>query len=84
MLSKSEAKAIVETNLPGAIVEVGVPYGELYVFRVIRDEEFEANYDGFYSVRRDNGVFSEFSLFRDGDINEITELFLKAETERSG
>lgn len=76
MLSINQAKDIIEKNIPDGKIQSAIEYNGLYVFQVFTDDELEGEMDPFYSVNMKNGEFSDFSIITDGDISELTELFL--------
>lgn len=75
MLSIHEATNIITQNLPNGRIQGVVSYNNLYLFQVFTDRPFEEEMDPFYSVDKDTGEFSDFSIIEDGDIDEITSLF---------
>lgn len=75
MLSTQEATNIITQNLPNGRIQGVVSYKNLYLFQVFTDRPFEEEMDPFYSVDKDTGEFSDFSIITDGDIDVITSLF---------
>lgn len=82
MLSLMEAEKVVSKNFPTGKIQKVVEYKELFVFLIFSDEFLEGEMDPYYSVNRETGKFEEFSLITDGDMNELTSLFLNAEFRR--
>lgn len=70
-----EATQIVKKNLPKGKIQAVVWYRGLYLFMVFREDPFEEEVDPFYSIDQQTGEFKEFSLFTDGNINEVLFLF---------
>lgn len=77
MLSLSEAIRIVYENLPGGTIKKQIEYQNLYLFQVFRSMPFEEEWDPFFSVDKETGEFSDFSIIDDGNM-EIIELFRSA------
>ena len=78
MLNPTAAANVIKRNIPNGKIQSYIDYKNLYVFQVFLDDPFESDMDPFYSVNKETGVFDEFSIFLDGDISEITQLFMKA------
>lgn len=78
MLNYVLAERKLKTALPTATIEDHILYRNVYLFRVnlTSRSEAEQNYDPFYSVDLETGEVRDFSILTDGDINEITRLFL--------
>jgi hypothetical protein len=70
------AIAIIKKEIPGGKIQSWIVYRDLYLFQVFTLNPLEEMYDPFYSVHRETGEFNEFSILTDGDIGEITTLFL--------
>lgn len=79
MLSEIEAKKIVSDNLPEGLVQSFISYEDVYIFKVFFDDPLEGQWDPFFSVNKKTGELRDFSILTDGDISEITELFMKKE-----
>lgn len=77
MLSEPDATILVKRAFPKATVQPPISYRGLYVFQVFSSDPDEGGFDPFYSVNQRTGELQEFSVLTDGDINEITALFLK-------
>lgn len=82
MLDQSTAQKRLKKALPNGKVQAVVTYKDLYLFQVFDDDPDEGEYDPFYSVNRQTGEVREFSILTDGDISEITTLFLEAKSRR--
>lgn len=82
MLSKEEAANIVLKNLPGGKIQSFISYGDLYIFQVFTDIPMEEIFDPFYSVNKETGEFSDFSILTDGN-PQIAAMFLQAKGPRS-
>lgn len=78
MLNILAALVIVKKHLPNSKVKKYIEYKDLFVFHVDIDDPAEGGWDPFYSVNRKTKEFRDFSIILDGDIGELTELFLKA------
>lgn len=78
MLSSEMATMIVQKNLSyDMAIQTFIEYKDLYIFQVFSPDPEEGEYDPFYSVHKETGKFQEFSLITDGDISEISNLFLE-------
>lgn len=75
MLSILQATEIVKEAMPTGKIQKVVSYNNLYLFQVFSDRPFEEEWDPFYSVDKNTGEFSDFSIIEDGDINMISSLF---------
>jgi hypothetical protein len=78
MLDVKEATKVVNDSLPGWKIDAIVDYNNLYLFRVFSDRPFEEEMDPFFSVDKETGEFSDFSIITDGNTSEILSLFQKA------
>lgn len=76
MLSIRQATDIVRRVYPQAIIEGPIRYQGLFIFQVFDGEPLEVLSDPFFSVDQETGELRDFSVLTDGDINEITRLFL--------
>lgn len=76
MINVSEATKRLTDSVPSITVKDNVIYRDVYLFRVEFDSESEKNYDPFFSVNIETGEVKDFSVIVDGDIAEITMLFL--------
>lgn len=84
MLSKQQAIAIVKQRLPTGKLGPSVEYEDVYLFQVELPNPGEEEMDPFYSVNKNTGEFQEFSVLTDGDIEEITDLFLNVDKREGG
>lgn len=75
MLKLNQAIDIIKKNIPDGKIQLAIEYNGLYVFQVFTDDEFEGQMDPFYSVNKETGEFSDFSIITDGDISELMDLF---------
>lgn len=78
MLSEVDARVVVKNAFPTASISNPIDYQGVYVFKVITPDPLEGDQDPFYSVNKTTGELRDYSVITDGDINEITDLFLKA------
>lgn len=79
MLDITAARNVVEKNLPNGTIQAFISYRDLFVFQVFdNNDEMEGQWDPFYSVNKNTGEFSDFSIITDGDPQELTRLFLEA------
>lgn len=78
MLSVADAIRIVNEALPGGTIRKQVEYQNLYLFQVFRSMPLEEEWDPFFSVDKETGEFSDFSIIDDGDISELMDLFRRA------
>lgn len=79
MLSIKQAINIAKKKYPQGNIESLIVYNGLYVFKIINDDELEGDMDPFYSVDIMSGEFRDFSIITDGNIAEITKLFLESD-----
>lgn len=77
MLTKNAATKIAQNACPGGKIQRVVEYRDLYLFQIFSDSSAEGQMDPFYSVDKFTGEFRDFSILTDGDIEEITDLFVK-------
>lgn len=77
MLTSQEAEKIVKKNIPDGQIQTWIAYKHVYLFQVFSTRPNEEEYDPFYSVDRMTGEFRDFSILTDGNISEITKLFLE-------
>lgn len=75
-----QAMDIIRKQLPGAKIEAQITYQNFYIFRVLRNEPGEENFDPFYSVDQRTGEFRDFSILTDGVGSEVVKLFDKVMT----
>lgn len=75
MLSVSEATDVVRKNHPLGEIQSYIEYKNLYLFMVFNNMPGEQEMDPFFSVDKDTGKFSDFSVITDGDTSEIMSLF---------
>ena len=78
MLDIKEATKIVQKALPGWKIQAHVDYKNLYLFQVFSNEPEEEEFDPFFSVNKETGEFSDFSIITDGNTSEIISLFVEA------
>lgn len=81
MLNEQAATAIVMKAFPKDQISRPISYKGLFVFQVISSDPDEGGWDPFFSVNQDTGELKEFSVITDGDINVITNLFLKLDKD---
>jgi hypothetical protein len=81
MLNIEEARTRIATYPGVAQVRAAVEYGDVYLLRVEFLASGEQNYDPFFTVDKETGAVNEFSVLHDGNIGEITMLFLAAEED---
>lgn len=77
LLAEKDALIIVKRAFPQAEIKSPISYQGLYIFQIFTADPDEGFYDPFYSVNQKTGELRDFSIITDGDINEITALFLK-------
>jgi hypothetical protein len=82
MLSLDKATGIVKKAFPKGKINSSIEYKNFYIFQVFNPFPGEEGMDPFFSVNKKTGEFRDFSIITDGDITEITELFLKAQQRR--
>lgn len=75
MLSVLDATSIVHKFHPYGDIKAVVNYKNLYLFIVHSINPLEEDMDPFFSVDKDTGKFSEFSILTDGNTSEILSLF---------
>lgn len=83
MLSNTEAKRALLKAMPGSEVKDYIQYRDVYLFRISFGAEDERDYDPFFSVDVNTGEVKDFSVLTDGDVNEISELFLSNSVNRA-
>lgn len=76
MLNLNEAKEALLKSIPGAIVQKNVETKTLFIFLIIRPDAFEEEYDNFFSVNKETGFVSDFSIVEDDPTFEIRKLFM--------
>ncbi len=82
MLSLDKATGIVKETFPLGTINSNVDYKNLYIFQVFNPFPGEEGMDPFFSVNKETGEIRDFSIITEGDITEITKLFLKAHKRR--
>ena len=80
MLNEKQAAAIIAKKIPKGTIQNVIDYRGLFIFQVFIEDPFEEDMDPFYSVNKQTGEFKEFSIITDGDITEVTALFMAAKT----
>lgn len=75
MLSKEQAISIVSKIFPSGEIQKVADYKGKYIFMIFTNDPYEGHFDPFYSVDKETGKFSDYSLFEDGDPNKIVKLF---------
>lgn len=83
MPNLNEAKKIVLENIPDGDIQGSIEYNNLYVFMVFTPDEEEGQFDPFYSVNKETGEFSDFSVITDGDTGEIFKRFAASKSKKS-
>lgn len=78
MLNINQAIEIIKKNLPNGKIQAHIVYGGVFLFQVFRDDPFEEEMDPYFSVDQETGEFRDFSIFDDGNFDEIAQLFLLA------
>lgn len=82
LLAENDARIIVKRAFPKADIKPPISYRGLYLFQVFTDDPEEGEFDPFFSVNQQTGELRDFSVITDGDINEITDLFLKKQGKK--
>lgn len=77
MLSEVDATNLLKRVFPTSKINSPISYKGLYVFQVFSSDPDEGQYDPFMSVNQTTGEIKDFSVITDGNINDITNLFLK-------
>lgn len=75
MLNKEQAIMIARKHIPEGRIEGIVDYEGVYILQIFSPDPLEGDWDPFYSVNKDTGEFSDYSVLTDGNINEIFHLF---------
>lgn len=76
MYSIAEATEILKKAYPTRTIDPPVVYNGAYLFKAIDEsDELEGFIDPFFTVNRDSGELSEFSILTDGDMGEIAALY---------
>ncbi len=81
--SLDKATGIVKKAFPLGKITSSIEYKNLYIFQVFNLFPEEEGMDPFFSVNKETGEIRDFSIITDGDISEITKLFLKAQERRN-
>lgn len=81
-LSVVSAEKKLLASVPSIKVQEFIRYRDVYLFRIEFEDEEEKNYDPFFSVDVNTGEVRDFSVITDGDISEITDLFLTKKERR--
>jgi hypothetical protein len=76
MLNILAAERALLNTVPLIRLQDAVRYKDVYLFRVEFASEEEKDYDPFFSVDVNTGEVRDFSVLTDGDLSEITDLFL--------
>lgn len=84
MLNLKDAEVLIKKAIPGGKIQASVVYRNLYLFQVFTLNPGEETMDPFYSVNRQTGEVRDFSVLTDGDLSEITILFLAAKHKLGG
>lgn len=84
MLSEQDARTLVEMAFPQSRVQTSIDYGKVYLFMVISSDPLEGDQDPFFSVDKETGNLSDFSIITDGDPREITKKFLAKQRQEQG
>lgn len=81
MYSIAEATDILQKAYPDRRIEPPVVYNGSYLFQAFDDnDELEGSIDPFFTVNRDSGEVSEFSILTDGNMAEIAALYANRRT----
>lgn len=76
MLNLNEAKEKLLKSIPGAIFQSNVETKTQFIFLIIRPDEFEEEYDNFFSVEKETGFVSDFSIIEDDPTFEVRNAFI--------
>lgn len=79
MIDFVEAERIIKQEFPEATIPSFISYGNVFVFMVFSSDPDEGIFDPFYSVDKTTGEVAEFSVFTDGDFDDIQDLFIIAQ-----
>jgi hypothetical protein len=77
MLDIDAAKKALLAKEPTVTIQDYIVYRNVFLFRVRFASIHEADYDPFFSVDQRTGAVSDFSVLVDGDLDEITALFMQ-------
>lgn len=83
MLSEADAIILIKREFIGADIRPPIKYRNIYIFQVFTSDPDEGGFDPFFSVNQETGELRDFSVVADGDINEITKLFLRRQSPLS-
>lgn len=75
MLNKSDARRITLKNLPGYSVQKIIEYKNLFIVMAYGKDPLEGQFDPFFSVDKETGKFSDFSIITDCNTDEVMDLF---------
>ena len=75
LLDIKKALAKIDEVFPEGKIQSYIEYKNLFVFVIYSSSPGEEKYDPFYSFNRETGEFRDFSIFTDGNTEEILTLF---------
>lgn len=81
MITKRQAQAIINENVPGADIQAIVEYKGNFLAQVFSNRPFEERLDPFYILDRKTGALEEFSILTDGNWREVFALLKKEKGE---
>lgn len=79
LVDLENATTIANSSYPEGKIQSVIDYNGVWLFKIFTDDPDEGMWDPFFSVNQKTGVFSDFSIMDDGNIFEITALFMAAE-----
>jgi hypothetical protein len=77
-VDQDQATTIVKKNIPGAKIQATIFYKDSFLFQVFTDDPYEGEMDPFYSVNRETGAFTDFSILAIENSKQILNLFQEA------
>ena len=78
LINIEKAKKIFNKNLPNYKIDSYIEYNDLFIFKAYNtNDKMEEFMDPFFSINRNTGLFSDFSVLTDGNMGVIFSLFEK-------
>jgi hypothetical protein len=82
MLSLEEATKIAQEGYPNSTIQSVIDYRQVWLFQIFTDDPMEGMWAPFFSVDKKTGEFRDFSVMDDGNIFEISALFLEKQNSK--
>lgn len=75
MLTKDQARELLEFKFPGIRVESGIDLDDIWVFRAFLALGGEENMNPFLSIAKETGAVSDFSVTAFAEPMKLVQLF---------